>query len=53
MVAILSVLISLAKLKDIKTAVQLGILVRFLYGSNTNYTKRGASVAESGKAFDY
>jgi len=33
-------------LKGIKTAVQLGILVRFLYDSNTNYNKRGASVAE-------
>jgi len=40
-------------LKGIKTAVQLGQLVRFLYHSNNNYTKRGVSVAASGKAFDY
>jgi len=40
-------------IKGIKTAVQLGSLVRFLYHSSTNYTKRGASVAASGKAFDY
>jgi len=37
----------------INTAVQLRSLVRFLYDSNTNYTKREASVAASGKAFDY
>jgi len=41
------------RVKGINTAVQLGSLVRFLYRSNTNYIKRGASVATSGKAFDY
>jgi len=41
------------KLKGIKTAVQLGPLVRFLYHSKTNYSKRGAYIAASGKAFDY
>jgi len=41
------------RMKGINTAVQLGSLVRFLYDSNTNYTKRGTSMAASGKAFDY
>jgi len=41
------------QLKYINTAVQLGQQVRFLYHSNTNYTKRGVSVAASGKPFDY
>jgi len=42
-----------SSIKGINTAVQLGSLVRFIYHINTNYTKRGASVAASGKAFDY
>jgi len=44
---------TICAVKWIKTAVQLGSLVRFLYDSNTNCTKRRASIAASGKAFDY
>jgi len=40
-------------IKGIKTAVQLGQLVRFFYHSNTNYTKPGVSMAASGKAIHY
>jgi len=43
----------LQTLKGMNTAVQLGSLVRFVYDSNTSNAKRGASMAASGKAFDY
>jgi len=41
-------LLSSYYVKGIKTAVQLGQFVRFLYHSKTNYSKRGVSVAASG-----
>jgi len=41
-----------SKLKEIKIAVQFAKLVRFLYNSITNHTKRGISVAASVKALD-
>jgi len=40
-------------LKEIKIAVQFRQLYCFLFNSITNHTKRGISVAASGKAFDY
>jgi len=39
-------------LKELKTTIQLGKLVRFLYHSISKYTKRGTSVAALGKALD-
>jgi len=39
---------TLLNLKELKTAIQLGKLVRFLYHNITNFTKRGTSVAALG-----